>query len=159
VSLIPSVKIFNANEWDKACALLQHVPIVFTNGCFDILHPGHLLYLQEAASLSANFIVGLNSDESIKKLKGPERPINNFHYRSMMLAALPFIDQVIEFKQETPLQLIERLKPHILVKGGDYSKEQIVGADFVEKFGGRVITIPFVEGYSTTDLIHRIKNS
>ncbi len=159
MKLDPSIKIFRSDEWDKASALLQHAPIVFTNGCFDILHPGHLMYLQEAASLSANFIVGLNSDESIQKLKGSERPINDFTYRATMLAALPFVDQVIEFKEDTPLRLIEKLQPQVLVKGGDYEKKDIVGAEQVEKRGGKVCTIPFLEGYSTTDLIERIKNS
>lgn len=159
MNLEPRIKIFRSNEWDKAAALLQHVPIVFTNGCFDILHPGHLIYLQKAASLAANFVVGLNSDESIKKLKGPERPINDFTYRATMLAALPFVDQVIEFKEETPLSLIEKLQPQVLVKGGDYNIKDIVGAEQVENSGGKVCTIPFLEGYSTSDLIKRIKNS
>lgn len=157
--LDPRIKIFRAHEWENAIALLQHVPIVFTNGCFDILHPGHLMYLQEAASLSANFIVGLNSDESINRLKGADRPINTFEYRSTMLAALPFVDQVVEFTEDTPLLLIEKLKPQVLVKGGDYAKVDIVGAKEVESRGGKVCTIPFLEGYSTSDLIERIKKS
>lgn len=154
-----SKKIFRADQWDQAIQMLAEKDCVFTNGCFDLLHPGHLIYLSKAASLSANMVLGLNSDLSVKKLKGDSRPINGFEYRAAMLSALPFIDVVIEFEEDTPLQLIEKLKPQILVKGGDYEMDQIVGKDIVESNGGKVMVIPFVGDYSSTALIEKIKKS
>ena len=152
-------KIFRAKQWNDAIKFLGTQDCVFTNGCFDLLHPGHLIYLSQAASLSANLVIGLNSDDSVKKLKGERRPINNFMDRATMLSALHQVSCVIEFKEETPLALIEKLKPKVLVKGGDYKIEEIVGRETVESNGGKVITIPFVGNYSSTHLIEKIKKA
>ena len=133
------------------------VKVVFTNGCFDILHVGHVQYLEEAKSLGDKLIVGVNSDESIRKLKGAERPINHEMDRAMVLAALGFVDVVVIFSEDTPANLIHTLKPDVLVKGGDWPVEKIVGSDFVIKNGGQVISLPFREGHSTTSTIDKIK--
>ena len=127
--------------------------VVFTNGCFDILHRGHLTYLQQAASLGDHLIVGLNSDESVKKLKGPERPVNSEEDRSFMLASLRSVDEVVIFGEDTPEELLSHLKPDILVKGGDYKVEEVAG----RQYAGEVKILPFVDGYSTTGLIHKIR--
>ncbi len=132
--------------------------IVFTNGCFDILHVGHIRYLQEAAKLGDILIVGLNSDESVKRLKGPERPINSEADRAEMLGALGFVDYVAIFSEDTPLNLIKMIKPDVLVKGGDYAPDDVVGKKEVEERGGRLVLIPFVEGKSTTNIIEKIKH-
>lgn len=137
----------------------QHQKIVFTNGCFDILHLGHIDYLEKAKEKGDRLIIGLNSDSSIKIIKGENRPINNNEFRSRMLSALEFVDAVVLFDEETPLELIKSVKPDVLVKGDDYLTEDIVGADFVLTNGGKVETVQLVEGYSTTDLIKKIKNS
>lgn len=131
--------------------------IVFTNGCFDILHHGHLDYLARAAALGNILVVGLNSDDSVKRLKGEERPMNVEQDRAFQLASLLFVDAVCQFEEDTPKELIEAVNPDVLVKGGDYEIVNIVGADFVLKNEGRVEVIPFVKGYSTTSLIERIK--
>ena len=131
--------------------------IVFTNGCFDLLHPGHIDYLQKAKNLGDVLFIGLNSDKSVSLLKGNTRPINPVEDRIIMLEALECVDFIVVFEEETPLKLIEKIKPQILVKGGDYTKETIVGADFVIDIGGRVEIIPFKEGYSSTRLIEKIK--
>ena len=131
--------------------------VVFTNGCFDILHLGHIDYLEKARSMGDRLVVGLNSDHSVSKLKGPARPINKEHARSRMLAALSFVDGVTVFSEDTPKELIEYLLPNILVKGSDYSVETIVGADTVLKHGGEVKTIDLVSGYSTSNIIEKIK--
>ncbi|HRO42500.1 MAG TPA: D-glycero-beta-D-manno-heptose 1-phosphate adenylyltransferase [Flavipsychrobacter sp.] len=131
--------------------------IVFTNGVFDILHHGHLDYLAKAASLGNYLVVGLNSDASVKRLKGDERPLNHEQDRAFQLASLMFVDAVCIFEEDTPKNLIELVKPDVLAKGGDYTIETIVGADFVQALGGQVEVIPFVNGYSTTSLIERIK--
>ena len=133
--------------------------IVFTNGCFDILHRGHVAYLQKAKSLGDILIVGMNTDASVQKLKGPDRPVNTLEDRAFVLAALKSVDYVIAFDEDTPINLITTLKPDILVKGGDYSLETIVGAQEVIESGGRVEIIPFVEGKSTTSIIDSIKKS
>jgi len=130
--------------------------IVFTNGCFDILHRGHIMYLSQAKELGDYLVIGLNSDSSVKILKGPSRPVNNQEDRALMLAALEFVDAVILFEEETPLKLIENISPDILVKGGDYIPENIVGYDHVMQHGGQVKVLPFVTGYSTTNLIEKI---
>lgn len=141
--------------------------VVFTNGCFDILHVGHVSYLSKAAELGSKLIVGINSDQSVKRLKkGSNRPINNEDSRAILLAALEFIDMVIVFDTDTPLELIESLKPNVLVKGGDYdaqetnpdSKKYIVGSSFVLKNDGKVSTIDLVDGFSTTSIISKMKN-
>ena len=130
--------------------------IVFTNGCFDILHIGHVKYLNEAAKLGDILVVGLNSDESVKRLKGNSRPINSQEDRAGILAGLSCVDYVIVFEDDTPLAIIEAISPNILVKGGEYTEDTIVGADYVRKKGGLVITIPMVEGKSTTHIIDKI---
>jgi D-glycero-beta-D-manno-heptose 1-phosphate adenylyltransferase len=132
--------------------------IVFTNGCFDIVHLGHIDYLEKARNLGNKLVLGLNTDASVSRLKGTSRPVVNEYARSRMMAAFAFIDVVVLFDEPTPLQLIEALRPNILVKGNDYSIETIVGADFVLSTGGEVKTIDLVEGYSTTKLIERIVN-
>lgn len=131
--------------------------IAFTNGCFDILHEGHIYSLSQAAQEADFLIVAINSDESVSKLKGPERPINNEETRSLIMASLLIVDAVIIFNEQTPKELIEFLTPDILVKGGDYTIENIVGADHVIKNGGKVIINKLVEGFSTSQLIEKIK--
>jgi D-beta-D-heptose 7-phosphate kinase/D-beta-D-heptose 1-phosphate adenosyltransferase len=130
--------------------------VVFTNGCFDLLHVGHVKYLQKARRLGDLLVLGLNSDESIRRLKGPRRPLINQDERAHILAALDCIDYLVIFDEDTPLELIEALRPKILVKGGDYSPEGVVGKDLVESFGGRVELIQFVDGKSTTNIIEKI---
>jgi rfaE bifunctional protein nucleotidyltransferase chain/domain len=133
--------------------------IVFTNGCFDIIHYGHIDYLARAASLGGKLIIGLNTDASVSKLKGPNRPIQDQQSRALILAAMQFVDAVILFDEETPQELISFLIPDILVKGSDYRIEQIVGADVVLNNGGKVETMDFVAGYSTSNIIEKIKQS
>jgi D-glycero-beta-D-manno-heptose 1-phosphate adenylyltransferase len=131
--------------------------IVFTNGCFDILHPGHVDYLSQARDLGDFLILGLNTDTSVKKLnKAPNRPINNEKTRSIVLAGLACIDLIVFFDDETPYELIKFLQPNVLVKGNDYKAENIIGYDVVKANGGEIITIPMLEGYSTTKLIEKI---
>ncbi|MEM6299894.1 MAG: D-glycero-beta-D-manno-heptose 1-phosphate adenylyltransferase [Bacteroidota bacterium] len=137
----------------------QGEKVVFTNGCFDILHLGHIDYLEKAAQQGDRLIVAVNTDASVRKLKGETRPLNNEYARCRLLAALAFTDAIVLFSEDTPLTLIETLKPDVLIKGADYSLEQIVGADVVIAKGGEVRTIELVEGYSTTGLVEKIKNS
>jgi len=132
--------------------------IVFTNGCFDIIHAGHVDYLEKAKSLGDFLVVGLNSDESVKRLKGPTRPVNPVDQRKKVLQALKPVDLVIVFEEDTPERLIKEIKPDILVKGGDWKIENIVGADFVMSYGGKVYTIDFVYDTSTTKIIEKVKN-
>ncbi|MFZ9848178.1 MAG: D-glycero-beta-D-manno-heptose 1-phosphate adenylyltransferase [Flavobacteriales bacterium] len=141
------------NDWKN-----NGLKVVFTNGCFDILHSGHLQYLSEASQLGNKLVVGLNADVSVKILKGESRPINNENARAQMLAALFFVDLVVLFPEETPKNLIESLTPNILVKGGDYSIDTIVGGDHVLKNGGQVLPLSFVEGFSSTNIINKIKS-
>lgn len=132
--------------------------VVFTNGCFDILHPGHVDYLCQARDLGDFMVLGLNTDSSVKKLeKAPDRPINNEDTRAKVLAGLACIDIIVLFDEVTPYELIQTLQPSILVKGDDYKIEDIVGYDIVTASGGKVITIPQVKGYSTTNIIRKIK--
>ena len=133
--------------------------IVFTNGCFDILHLGHVDYLEKARAQGDKLIVGLNTDKSVKKIKGPNRPINDDYARARVMASLEFVDAVILFEEETPFDLINYLKPDILVKGDDYTIEKIIGSDIVLKNGGSVKTVPLVKGYSTSNIISKIKNT
>jgi D-glycero-beta-D-manno-heptose 1-phosphate adenylyltransferase len=132
--------------------------MVFTNGCFDIVHLGHIDYLEKARTKGDKLILGLNTDASTRRLKGESRPLVNEYARARMMAAMAFVDLVILFDEPTPLQLIETLKPDILVKGNDYTIENIVGADFVMANGGKVETIELVKGYSTTSFIEKILN-
>lgn len=133
--------------------------IVFTNGCFDILHAGHVTYLNEAKSLGDLLVVGLNSDASVKRLKGESRPINNEEERKFLLENLKAVDCVEIFEDDTPLNLIKEIKPSLLVKGGDWEISQIVGSDFVISNGGEVKSLKFVDGLSTTGTIERILQS
>lgn len=129
--------------------------IVFTNGCFDLLHVGHVRYLQQARSLGDYLVVGVNSDASVKRLKGPTRPVQNENDRSEILAALGCVDFSVMFIEDTPENLIKLVKPHILVKGGDWKIDQIVGADFVQSYGGQVMSLQFIDGKSTTKIIEK----
>jgi rfaE bifunctional protein nucleotidyltransferase chain/domain len=133
--------------------------LVFTNGCFDLLHPGHVAYLQQARKLGAGLIVALNSDDSVRKLKGPERPLNSLADRMEVIAALESVDYVTWFEEDTPLALIRKLRPKVLVKGGDWKAHQMVGAPDVLADGGKVKSLPYVEGKSTTKLIAKAKRS
>jgi len=139
------------NQWK-----LLSKKVVFTNGCFDIIHRGHNSYLLEAAELGNKLIVAVNSDESVRKLKGPNRPIVDEYSRAFNLASHTYIDAVILFDEDTPLNLINELQPDVLIKGGDYTVETIVGAKEVLSYGGKVEIIPFLEGYSTTNVIEKI---
>ena len=132
--------------------------IVFTNGCFDVLHVGHVRYLNEAKKLGSKLVVGLNSDKSVKRLKGEERPFLPQDERKELLLALKSVDEVYFFEEDTPLELILKVKPDVLVKGGDYSIDQIIGAKEVISWGGKVKSLSFHEGHSTTDLVQKIKN-
>ena len=138
-------------------ALNKYKKIVFTNGCFDILHPGHVQYLQEARALGDVLLVGLNADASVRTLKGPDRPINNEKFRQKMLEALRAVDFVEIFEEETPYRLIGEVGPQVLVKGGDYKLKDIVGYDIVTAIGGEVRTLNFVDGFSSSKIIEQIK--
>jgi rfaE bifunctional protein nucleotidyltransferase chain/domain len=140
----------------RQSAKKQGKKVVFTNGCFDILHRGHVHYLKKAKELGDILIVGLNSDESVKKVKGEKRPIVSEDDRAFVLSALDCVDYVCIFDEETPEELIKKLVPDVLVKGADWEKEDIVGKDIVEKSGGQVVTIPEVEGKSTKNIIQTI---
>lgn len=140
-------------EWN-----LSNEKIVFTNGCFDLLHLGHIDYLSKAKDLGTKLIVGVNSSESVQKLKGPSRPIHSSQTRSTLLAAFEFVDLVIIFEEDTPIELIRLLKPKVLVKGGDYTLETIVGAEVVEEYGGHIEIIPFLSGYSSSSIVTKIQS-
>ncbi|SRR6266496_476730 len=147
---------------DKAVALVEHLrhdgrTVVFTNGVFDILHPGHVRYLQDARNEGDALIVGLNSDRSVKAIKGPSRPINSEAERAELLAALGCVDAVIVFDEDDPHGLIDRLRPDVLVKGADWLADHIIGRETVEAGGGRVVRIPLAQGYSTSDIIRKIR--
>ena len=153
-------KIKSLPEIKEAVARLraEDKKIVFTNGCFDILHRGHARYLFAARALGDHLIVGLNSDQSVKAIKGPLRPVTPQDERGELLAALGFVDSVVIFNEEDPLNLIKALMPDILVKGGDWEEDEIIGSDLVKDAGGEVVSIPFISGFSTTDMINRIKS-
>ena len=153
---------------DKICDrahLAQRVerlprPLVFTNGVFDVLHRGHVLYLAQARALGASLLVALNTDGSARRLgKGPDRPLNNENDRAIVMAALTSSSLVTWFDEDTPLQLIAQIKPDILVKGGDYDMAKLAETHVVESYGGRALALPFVDGYSTTTLVEKIRNS
>ncbi|MCF6242899.1 MAG: D-glycero-beta-D-manno-heptose 1-phosphate adenylyltransferase [Bacteroidales bacterium] len=156
------ISIKNKIEKDKAELLrklniyrFQDKKIVFTNGCFDILHRGHVEYLAQAASLGAILIIGLNSDDSVARLKGKNRPVQDEEGRAVVLAGLSFVNHIVLFDEDTPFELIKEIKPDILVKGSDYKEEDIIGADIVKKNGGKVVTIDFIDGYSTSKIIEK----
>jgi rfaE bifunctional protein nucleotidyltransferase chain/domain len=130
--------------------------VVFTNGCFDILHRGHVEYLSKASDMGDVLVVGLNTDASVKRLKGESRPINDEQARALILASLGFVDAVVLFDEDTPYELIKAIRPDVLVKGADYKPEEIVGYDIVTSYGGKVETVPLVEGYSTTSIISNL---
>lgn len=133
--------------------------IVFTNGCFDLIHLGHVKYLSEAADLGNILIIGLNSDSSVIKIKGHGRPVLDQESRAMTLAAFSFVNNIVLFDEETPYKLIKQIRPDILVKGGDYKPEEIVGYDIVKEKGGEVKIIDFIEGYSTSNIVERITSN
>ena len=149
----PKELVFQVNRWKLLCKTIS-----FTNGCFDILHPGHIASLSDAASEADFLVVGVNSDSSAKKLKGPGRPVMNEQSRALMLASLLMVDAVVIFEEDTPLDLIVLLKPDVLVKGGDYTIDQIVGAKQVIAGGGRVVINPIVPGFSSTGIIGKIRS-
>lgn len=133
--------------------------VVFTNGVFDLIHPGHITYMADAAALGTKLIIGLNSDSSVKRIKGADRPVNDQNSRALLLAAMFFIDAVVIFEEDTPLNLINALLPDVLVKGGDYTVDTIVGAAEVIANGGEVKTISFVDGFSSTAIITKIRSN
>ena len=133
--------------------------VVFTNGCFDIIHRGHIEVLARTADLGDKLVIGLNSDQSIQKLKGKDRPVIDEQSRAILLAALSFVDAIVLFSEDTPLKLISALLPDVLAKGGDYEIETIVGHEIVQKNGGKVKLVSFVDGFSSTTIIDKIKNS
>ena len=150
--------LINAMDIEKFCDILHQSgrKIVFTNGCFDILHAGHITYLQHARALGDCLIIAVNDDASISRLKGPTRPVNPLLERMQVLGALGCVDYVVPFSEDTPKALIEAVSPHILVKGGDYEVHQIAGAEHVLAKGGQVKILPFVQGCSTTGMIERM---
>lgn len=152
-------KVLSAQSLEQAIADFKKSgkKIVFTNGCFDLLHIGHVRYLEQAKSLGDILIVGINTDASVQVLKGPTRPIQNENDRAEILASLKSVDHTVLFGEQTPINLIKSVKPDILVKGGDWKKEQIVGWDFVESYGGEVKSLQFVDGKSTTNIIAKSK--
>lgn len=155
-------KIWHMNkelEWQLAVWRFHEHKIVFTNGCFDLLHLGHIDYLAKAAGEGTLMIVGMNSDESVQRIKGDFRPIKDEKSRAITLAALGFVGAVVIFEEDTPEKLIKLVQPDVLVKGKDYEVKDIVGADIVEKKGGQIVTMDFVEGYSTSAIIDKIRNS
>jgi D-glycero-beta-D-manno-heptose 1-phosphate adenylyltransferase len=135
----------------------QYKKLVFTNGCFDILHRGHVEYLKQAKSLGDYLIVGINSDSSVKKIKDESRPVNNENDRAFILDNLKFVDGVVVFTEDTPYNVIKEIVPDFLVKGGDWTEDKIVGADIVKKAGGKVISLKFVDNYSTTSTINKLR--
>jgi rfaE bifunctional protein nucleotidyltransferase chain/domain len=153
-------KIYTDIKYQSDIWKSENKKIVFTNGCFDILHRGHVEYLSAAKDLGDILIIGMNSDDSPYWLtKGPNRPINNQDARSLILASLLFVDAVVYFSDETPLNLIESIIPDILVKGKDYREEDIIGYDFVKSNGGEILTIDMVDGYSTTNIIKKSQDN
>ena len=133
--------------------------LVFTNGCFDLIHRGHIDYLSKARDLGDVMVVGLNTDASVRRLKGDTRPIKDEWTRAMLLGSFRFVDLVVLFDEDTPLQLIKTIEPNILVKGSDYEKKDIVGADYVESIGGRIERLNFLEGFSSTGIIKKITDN
>ncbi|MDX9696675.1 MAG: D-glycero-beta-D-manno-heptose 1-phosphate adenylyltransferase [Bacteroidales bacterium] len=152
-------KIIDGNNLDAQLAFwrFKNYKIVFTNGCFDIIHRGHIEYLAQAASYGDILIIGLNTDNSVRRIKGETRPVQDEYARAITLAALQFVNAVVLFDDETPYNLINKVQPDILIKGSDYKPESIVGYDIVKAKGGEVVTIDFIDGYSTTRIIEKLK--
>ena len=153
-------KIFNKNNLLEKLEIWRgaNKKIVFTNGCFDLIHLGHIEVLARSADLGDILIIGVNTDSSIKKLKGNNRPIIEENSRAQQLASLEFVDAVILFNEQTPLELIKAIKPNVITKGGDYNSEQVVGNEIAVRNEGEVIIIPLTHGYSTTSILDKIKN-
>ena len=147
--------VINKDQVTTVLATVRDQKIVFTNGCFDLLHVGHVRYLQEAKKLGDILFVGVNSDASVKRLKGPTRPVQNQEDRAEILSALKPVDFVCLFEEDTPYELIKLVKPNILVKGGDWAVDKIVGYDLVQSWGGKALSLNFVDGKSTTSLIQK----
>jgi len=155
-----AAKIMDWKQAQQRCAAWKDAgeTVVFTNGCFDILHYGHLHYLAQARDLGDRLIVGMNAASSVSRLKGAHRPINDETTRTMLMASLAFVDAVVLFEEDTPLGLIQLLLPDVLVKGGDWRPDQIVGSEVVLEHGGQVLSLPFIEGYSTTAIEEKIRS-
>jgi D-beta-D-heptose 7-phosphate kinase/D-beta-D-heptose 1-phosphate adenosyltransferase len=150
------ISIDKIASWANAKKIISKT-IAFTNGCFDILHEGHIYSLSQAASQADFLVVGVNADASVRKLKGEHRPINNQHSRSLILASLLIVDAVVIFEEDTPLELIKKVLPDVLLKGGDYTIETVVGAKEVIANGGRIVINPLIENFSTTGIIEKVK--
>jgi D-beta-D-heptose 7-phosphate kinase / D-beta-D-heptose 1-phosphate adenosyltransferase len=153
----PATRILDRAELVRRFGRPRDETVVFTNGCFDILHRGHVAYLYAARALGDRLVVGVNTDASVRRLKGEGRPVVSEHDRAFVLAGLGCVDAVTLFDEDTPAQLIAELLPDLLIKGGDYDPDAVVGRHDVEAAGGRVVIIPFVEGRSTTSMLHRIR--
>ena len=154
-------KIISRQDLSKVLTKLKlkNKKIVFSNGCFDLVHRGHVEYLAKAADLADVFILGLNTDASVSRLKGPSRPLQDEEARAILMAGFSFIDYVVHFDEDTPLELITEIQPDVLVKGNDYKIEDVVGYDIVQRKGGTVQTIELTEGYSTSIIVDKIKNT
>ena len=154
-------KIFDRKKLENQLAIwrFQSKKIVFTNGCFDLLHLGHIDYLSKAKDLGDVLIIGVNTDNSVRRLKGATRPITDENSRSVIIASLQFVSAVVLFDEDTPYQLIKQVQPDILVKGSDYKSEDIVGYDIVKANGGEIVTIDYLDGYSTSFVIEKVKSS
>lgn len=150
-------KIVTKDFFEQQAEALHRQKIVFTNGCFDVLHYGHVHYLAQARQLGDLLVVGLNSDASVRRLKGESRPVNPEQARAFVLAALEMVDYVCLFEEDTPYELIAAVKPDVLVKGGDYAVDNIVGSDIVKGRDGKVVVLPFVEGFSSSSIIEKLK--
>jgi len=155
---MPKSKVVSPEEVSFLCDQLrkEKAVIVFTNGIFDLLHPGHVEYLTAARKMGTHLIVGINTDDSTRRIKGDKRPLIPLPFRAEVLAALSVVSHITWFDEDTPAEIISKVRPAILVKGGDWKPEQIVGRDFVESYGGKVLSIPFLSGYSTTAMIEKI---
>ena len=151
----PTAKIYTTVSELKSRKLPRK--LVFTNGCFDILHQGHLYYLEASRSMGEFLVVGLNSDSSVRRLKGQSRPVNTWSERALALSQMDFIDLIVKFGEDTPIKLIKFLKPDVVTKGGDYSLNEMIGREYVESYGGEVVIVPYISGFSTTEIIHRTK--
>ena len=154
-------KILSGRELDRwlSVARFKRKKLVFTNGCFDVLHKGHVQYLTKASEMGDLLLIGLNTDESVRKIKGPARPYLDQGARALILASLGFVSAVVLFNEETPYNLIKKVQPDILVKGGDYQPHEIIGYDIVTSYGGKVATVELTEGYSSTGVLDKITGS